>query len=1277
MPYIHRGWETFYNTQFPGLTRKYTSVTTSPANNFTFPTKPTTIELSAGVDIQKGQIFKVTATAASVSGYVRALEDSSSGDSPCYLKCEPIFSENDAGESPFELTERTFSNAALATIIAGGTSIFPFSAGRLSIDLSDAPEGDYEYMLLVSCDFSHSGTSTREITTWVEEVPPGDETRLDAAYQYGQSKISIKNQSGANAENCPYGSVSVHSIRGGEIRDYLLRFHSDSGSGGETVTVQNIRMWALRIDNKDHVKVGTGLLGETTTTASSGWVDHLSLATLDATDYAIFNSYAVGHDTNGSNEIGLARCADDTGVDYVSYSRSFPSIPTTTRYNVAHCHIYTSGGTGNTKIQVAQGSGSGTGNSKCYDGCIVAIKISALETASSVVDDIGATMSNQATYTDLIDAGSDSSAVVDDYMEIISFIWEKNAESDHVDWYMRPNFNGATNKGLISMNENWFSGTATWMWREQRTGTASYNKIEAKYPDNSGPSIKAHKVSFVNIKERLPVLTHDHDRRAILVDYETGVVLKHDWTSSGGGVFTYDTSNFEFEEIKEVYINRTKMTRLATWSAGTDNTWHHARGGTTLTIEIDSADTPSDDDVWISVVGVRHAATESLDILDHDGQYLPYEDRLAQALMISHQVSTEKGRPVSSSSLGDVVLANGDGYFDDCYSRCIFSGHGATLRLGYPDKSTNIDDYRIVGRALQGLGSLTQENMSLSLFDRSLTLNIPMEVGTTYTIKKGKQGATYDIEDFRVPAYYGYVQKVPAYRTTANYTIGSGTTNSFVFSGRPCIGGTDIYAKSDDEIPTTATTITVSGSDGSVTVSNDAWPDDGSYAEVPEVIWVDIYGFCENPANNTSKVIDMPGKMIYDILTNYGGLTDEDIDIRSLRRLDSAWMGSPGLRTQFENGLRDWIPAQIGVTIPGDVSVATALDIICQQIFAYWFTNPYGRVTVKVPDITSGNLVANGYSELRNYDSVFSTWPWTTSGGSSFSFNATPYRGGYSVRVNNNSTANTHIYQEIDLPRSGWYCFTCVAKSVSGTTDEFRISGQASDNTQFLSPSVTLSTTEWTRVTCVFNVEPNLTGGMLLRLLPTESSTTATTVDVDEIEAVRVFAVLDRTNCELNGITYSPEDYFATSVTFDVDSQRRDISPFVTITNSEADGLTTENPEGRGAVQDSGILRIDATHYNGVSAAGTAGAAASYFGRQRMHAQISVMDFGTLPEPGDWVCVLPEALFPDLAHPRFPVASHENSLWRIQKVDYSPDNPAEVRLTIEQQVDPIWDRKKS
>ena len=500
-------------------------------------------------------------------------------------------------------------------------------------------------------------------------------------------------------------------------------------------------------------------------------------------------------------------------------------------------------------------------------------------------------------------------------------------------------------------------------------------------------------------------------------------------------------------------------------------------------------------------------------------------------------------------------------------------------------------------------------------------------------------------------------------------------TNIYSFSRRVCRGGTEVYENVDSYVPVSATTISVVGAYGAVVISNDAWDNDGPNALLPDVVYVDVYGFTETN-NYLSKVIHTPGRIIYDFLTTYGELDDEDIDIESLNRLDLPYKASPPLRHQFEDGFAQWIPPQIGILVPGGESVASAMNLICRNLFAYWRTNAQGRITVNVPDMTRGNLVSNGDFELYNYDTVYDCSGWTTSGGATKATQAGGFRGNYSMRVGNAGNASTHVYQAVDLPSGGWYVAEVMAKLVSGESGEAAISFQNTQDEQYFSESVTLTTTEWKRIYVPMYVRPEETGNVLVRVHPTRSSTTSTQVDFDDVHVRKVFAIVDRNNTEVFNFNISPDDYYAAAVTFDGDWWAPNQSPYILIENSEAQGVITTQPEGRQLVKDTGVVSFKEgnIHQTALSAASTAAPAALYYGRRRIEMTLTVYGFTELPQIGDWVLVLDKSH--DTAHPRIPNLVDGAVMWSVKSVDFDPSRPTGVDLVCEVQIDPSRDTLK-
>ena len=175
------------------------------------------------------------------------------------------------------------------------------------------------------------------------------------------------------------------------------------------------------------------------------------------------------------------------------------------------------------------------------------------------------------------------------------------------------------------------------------------------------------------------------------------------------------------------------------------------------------------------------------------------------------------------------------------------------------------------------------------------------------------------------------------------------------------------------------------------------------------------------------------------------------------------------------------------------------------------------------------------------------------------------------------------------------------------------------------------------------------------------------TIRVDDVELHEVAAALDENNCDVDSIEYADENYFAARATFGVNTSREDLSSAAIVTDNEARALTpylyseAQNTNAQAGLLDLGTTRLAAF----TDAAGAAAPAAAYYGRQRQVMRLTALGLTRPPVVGSRVYV---------SHRRVPSTVDAYPIWTIVRVEIDPANAQAIRLDLERQLDPIYDR---
>lgn len=220
-----------------------------------------------------------------------------------------------------------------------------------------------------------------------------------------------------------------------------------------------------------------------------------------------------------------------------------------------------------------------------------------------------------------------------------------------------------------------------------------------------------------------------------------------------------------------------------------------------------------------------------------------------------------------------------------------------------------------------------------------------------------------------------------------------------------------------------------------------------------------------------------------------GGVGVTSLVRDTFRKLDRRW------RKQLTGGV--FIPSapKIDLVLGSDATVAAAASLVCRSVFAYWLSNPIGRLFVGVPDQDVASLTDNAGFEQDTATSPAtsrSIWPWTAEGGLTAQITTgVRYQGQQAIEIARGALQQQGaLRQGIDLVGGGDYVATALAalRAGDGTAVRLRVTlpsdGQSTPDYALLSDPITVESTEWSRITFPFRVPRGGSGRGLVELLP-------------------------------------------------------------------------------------------------------------------------------------------------------------------------------------------------
>lgn len=877
-------------------------------------------------------------------------------------------------------------------------------------------------------------------------------------------------------------------------------------------------------------------------------------------------------------------------------------------------------------------------------------------------------------------------------------------------------------------------------------GTASSGavlKLQGRTPNDAGGAVvSSQRATFGIWKERSALTVPENTPLTVVAKLNTGMVLRSGWTvgtSYGDGsndyAFTLSLTDTRHAPggIDQILGGVTRLLRngvelvettKALYDAGTFNLleWYFDRANRTLHLRMggssDNSSEPWDDGIVIVATVPLYYGRQTANLVDPTGTTIPYTARLQQVPGASAQLSTSSGVVSSGTSLGSITLINSDGHFDDLLVRRVFEGYETELLVGHDSISDEEADFVVYQSGTQAIPQSNFDTVTLKLMDRLVRLDRELvgsrEPTGVATVQVGDPSSPTEVENQSIPAVYGRVKRLPAYRTTNNTSGGS--TNDFVFTSSVAYDVTAVHYRQDDReseamSPSSSRT---NAALGKVVVSNhdlhSASGASGSYSSqyVPDVVYVDCWG--QTNADDSRPLL-YPGEILRHLIVNAAtGLPEDQVDRGTFDLLDDRWRkrmatiyddpdaGAP--TTTVGARFLPSLPVATGGVFQWGTTIRRAAEEIAASVFCYLTTNRAGRLSVGVADYRSDNLLRNGSFDNDNpqlggaadtsSDYLIGPWrPINDCVAYRTAAEGARYLGQFGLAINSATNERAAVEQTVEMSVAGTYLVTLMAKldtaSTAIDTDEkFRIALVLPDGSEILGEAQTVETSgAFGRITQKFAVPFGSAGLGKVRLYPyyADDATDATNTKylwIDTVEAYRVVAELTESNIRLGSWQFGYEIYDAVLTSYD--TKEGSANPLrIKATNSDATGLYSATPidEVGDAQPTAGMLVLDHRLADATSAAGVAAVTASYYAHQRCEVRLSVYGLTPMRQIAAPENEL-EFRFPVLGDrvyvrgvERLPVGFDASPIWRVDAVNFAGGTGQEVQLTISQAVDPI------
>lgn len=1142
----------------------------------------------------------------------------------------------------------------IGSSFAGGSTISsnafaPEQGGTLVVDLTDAPFTSATYLIVATGTLQTNNASSQ----------------VGAALRVGQYLGDPLSGTGGNglcavtfgtstAEFAPFHGATTVTLSGGQRYEFGVDFYA--ATSNTSATLDEVRLVAIRYDSI--TAAGTGLTAEQTTTSTSD-TTHLSLATnLTAGDYLVVGTWVAGI-SNVSYEVKTKILETATTI---ASSQVKPNA-TTDYISGGYMGVVTLGATNALTMKFATTNASGT--AKIKNSFLAALRLppgfrSMLSSESS---NSGTTTSVTTSGTSFQSFYARTKALTTSgrYLHVHSGGYGADATGRYRVRMVTP---GGTNTDTLSgirLGTGSSNYLSTFMvCRETLSSGTASSALQVLTP-TSGTTVRAANVNASFLLEKADLNPGPLTGETIIADFEVGGQIFKNWNSTTVAQ-RYWKHLEDHTAISRVILATTTSTTLTehsgtvttsdlktTGGALSSNEWYWDADNHDLYVQMASG-TPADAGKNLVVVPLSTLGREHVDLLDENGSSVPYEGRLTKVPNVTEELRSSNARFDVSRSIGNLQIAAADGEYDDTLVNHAMESFSVVMKRGWSSLSDSLADFDIYGTAITGLPSTDFDGLTIKLFDKHALLQKPVST-TTETIYEG----TSSRSDQVIPVIYGTVRKIPAYRIT-NVT-GAGNYNTFRVAAHAVKSVTAAYLDG-----TTSTTIASGNRDfsstytdaGKVRIKNDAFSDPTAPGDV---VYLDLQGKTDTGLSS-GTAITSPGDIIKDILTSYGGLAATDIDQPSMRLLDREW------RSQLSGGAYTRQAPLVGCVI-SDGTVSDAISTFAGDVFAYVRGTTTGRTSVAVPDLGAGNLLANGGFET---DST-STFPWFTRASATVATNsARKFDGSRCAQIGNGSNANGALCQDVILPHGGrTYVLTGLVSLQSGDRSSFRVAVVRPNGTEVQSDAYEIGVDRWSRFSLEVTLDPGETGTAEIKIYPAQGSTTATSVNVDNVELYEVAAVLTEENSLPSGLEFSDEHYYEAAVSYDVNQQDTAHISRVVVTDSEARLASSSTAESKFLIQSSKRADIGTPLTKDIaSASGIAAPIAAYFSRMRHLLKIDALGLDRIPSVGEYVHVRDNHRVPELAS-GFPI-------WRIVRVGFDPDNAKTVELEVERQSDPVIDR---
>lgn len=804
----------------------------------------------------------------------------------------------------------------------------------LVIDLTDAPEGTYNYLVMATAQVSNA-TASQTVHGYLVTSAPVD----DAAHPYAAGRASATVDNASYADWYAFGTARTVTLEAGQRHDIHLTVANGK--------MKNGRLTALRYGKSYEVTYDDASV---TSTTSSGGVEVASVTIPNGTSlsYLIVMSGAV---------------RTVTGTATVKHEPSVPTDP-----QILDMTINTSNDSDRVSfcaasVQSLPGAqelwlySDGTNTSYIYRPFVFACSLDQLYVQNLQGNDAyitPATSVSGATTAAWATTQTSSAVTLDggEYLELVSVSASKDSDGRYGvrpvwgaaaterphgrGWYGHPR----AQQGMFMQRTTRPSGSATNSIQTQNvtgSGTCSlkrmsfvwirpYQKLDVR--ESTPLSIVAevesllmprrwtnvsstlYRVTLTGVSRVSRVLVNgvEYDKAldqpnasgswywnpepSTSVAISTTTTASHTQETASAGTSISVTSGTGFAIGRRIKITDGSNSYHADIISGSGTTWTvrgrtevgdtwdgttYASGstvtaalGSTLYVYLPSGDAPSDSDVRIAVYATHEYGRKPEDLTDEDRWVVPFEPRLANVPTVSQELDVRGESARVSTSFGEMRVVNADGAYDDTFARRPHESGRARVRLGYSSLSSDLRDFETIIRASLGMATWSPEELRLRLFDQASTLTRPL-LAQSIMVFEGTGGTMREHQ--AVPILYGEVKRVPGYRVT-NVTGSTSGTNWWKVCGHRVISGFAAYRTAESLTPISLTVEDRPNGLVGTTNTNSS----GGGSDPPDTLWFDTDGMSDDDTSS-GRVLTGPGEILEDLLTRYPQTPDGTVQL--------------------------------------------------------------------------------------------------------------------------------------------------------------------------------------------------------------------------------------------------------------------------------------------------------------------------------------------------------------------------------------------------------------